>query len=351
MVKGRSVSAKRKVPAPSLQLSKRAKLLLVTVLAILIVLALVAVQFQPATKKNNNTNGNNSDDLPPTTGDWIINKTVVVEKKSLVVKGNLTVLEKGRLNLRNSTLKIGSTALDAIVIRPGGELQVNHTLIDFELQPTAYRLKAMTGSKLEMMDSQIPFEVMLNASGADLENNVIKGKYAGLSVGSSDNKILNNTITGSDYPVLEAAIFLDNGTHNTISKNILSGYSKNLYLSGSNNNTIYDNLMSSSSSSGAGIQFSRSNDNTVTYNEIRGCAVGIDLVGSSSNTFHHNNLISNKKQAQDDRTNKFDDGTDGNYWSDYKGIDLNKDGKGDIPYFINLNDRDNHPFMAPVKRP
>jgi LPXTG-motif cell wall-anchored protein len=52
-------------------------------------------------------------------------------------------------------------------------------------------------------------------------------------------------------------------------------------------------------------------------------------------------------------TNFWDNGSVGNYWSDYNGSDLNMDGIGDTPYFINnkaveiVIAQDNYPLMAP----
>ena len=44
---------------------------------------------------------------------------------------------------------------------------------------------------------------------------------------------------------------------------------------------------------------------------------------------------------------KFDNGTFGNYWSDYSGTDANHDGVGDTPYIIGGNLQDRYPLMAP----
>ena len=44
--------------------------------------------------------------------------------------------------------------------------------------------------------------------------------------------------------------------------------------------------------------------------------------------------------------NVWDDGNEGNYWSDYTGQDLNRDGIGDNPYDIVDDTQDNHPLMG-----
>jgi hypothetical protein len=46
----------------------------------------------------------------------------------------------------------------------------------------------------------------------------------------------------------------------------------------------------------------------------------------------------------------FDNGTFGNYYSDYTGKDDNNDGVGDTPYFIGGTLQDNYPLIEPSKR-
>ena len=43
--------------------------------------------------------------------------------------------------------------------------------------------------------------------------------------------------------------------------------------------------------------------------------------------------------------NSWDNGSIGNYWSDYGSLDTNRDGVGDSPYYINPTNQDNHPLM------
>ena len=47
-------------------------------------------------------------------------------------------------------------------------------------------------------------------------------------------------------------------------------------------------------------------------------------------------------QYADGAANAWDDGTEGNYWSDYQAA-------GNAPYYINENNQDNHPLQSPHK--
>jgi len=45
-------------------------------------------------------------------------------------------------------------------------------------------------------------------------------------------------------------------------------------------------------------------------------------------------------------TDYWDNGFEGNYWSDYNGTDSNQDGIGDTPYVIDASNIDHYPLMA-----
>jgi len=44
--------------------------------------------------------------------------------------------------------------------------------------------------------------------------------------------------------------------------------------------------------------------------------------------------------------NEWDNGLEGNYWSNYTGTDSDLNGVGDIPYVIDENNQDNYPLMG-----
>jgi parallel beta-helix repeat protein len=109
-----------------------------------------------------------------------------------------------------------------------------------------------------------------------------------------------------------------------------------------------------------GIVLCYSLNNNVSGNNIVGNGwSGIYLRQSSSNTICHNDLINNARQVYDESwdwpdvydqsINAWDDGypSGGNFWSDYALLDTNKDGTGDTPYNIDVNNQDNYPLMKP----
>jgi hypothetical protein len=72
-----------------------------------------------------------------------------------------------------------------------------------------------------------------------------------------------------------------------------------------------------------------------------------------TSTFYHNNFIGNMHQVATDDLydvygkDSFDNGEEGNYWSDYNGTDADGDGVGDMPYVIDDKRQDRYPLMAP----
>ena len=96
------------------------------------------------------------------------------------------------------------------------------------------------------------------------------------------------------------------------------------------------------------------------YNNSFGVAVRRDYPPGETLLFN-NNFIDNGVQVNTDSTyvfatgdevpafhsGFFDNGTFGNYWSDYRGVDFNGDGIGDSPYVIDGNRTDHYPLMTP----
>ncbi|TFF98362.1 MAG: hypothetical protein EU547_01680, partial [Promethearchaeota archaeon] len=146
---------------------------------------------------------------------------------------------------------------------------------------------------------------LYNCKNVNISNN-----YGGISLHYSDN----NTVSGNDC-------------------------SNNFYgikLTFSSNNTILGNNCSNNLGNGIELMDYSSN-NTISGNIFSDNDYGIYLINSSNNNqFYLNSLFNNNKNAFEvyGSGNQWDNGSIGNYWDDYSGVDIDNDGIGDAPYNI-----------------
>ena len=140
----------------------------------------------------------------------------------------------------------------------------------------------------------------------------------------------------------EQGVLLVNTKESIIRNVTMSGNDVGIDLRMSSNNTI--TLNSLIAINWLSIYLTSSNNNTFTENTIRKGDYGISSKHSNGNTIYHNNFIDNKvQQYQVNSSNKWDDGAQGNYWSDYNGTDTNGDGVGDT--LVPHSGVDYHPLM------
>jgi len=223
-----------------------------------------------------------------------------------------------------------------------------------------------------------------------------------INLKGNQNTIAHNNISGISNIALQCS-----GQNNNIVNNIVNGISdKGVVLSGDNNivkgnylnnsaqievignkNTISNNTLNSSGgiliqkgsfnivclnriSYGGGIVIVRGINNTFYANNIKNGGIGVDIGNVqkeyeyaffgplvANNTVYHNNFINNQNQVYNDyylddgdkiyNINSLDNGKEGNYWSDYVGVDSDGNGISDTPYVIDANRSDRYPLMFP----
>jgi parallel beta-helix repeat protein len=195
-------------------------------------------------------------------------------------------------------------------------------------------------------------------------NNIISGNTITNMTGSgvylyssSFNTVSGNTITKTGGEGVE---FYSSCNNNTVSGNkITNATGDGVWLGSSSFNTVSGNTITKT---GYGVALSSSSGNIFSGNNITKATVyGVWLGSSSGNKFYHNNFINNTHQVVNTTpsyANSWDNGypSGGNYWSDYKGVDVKSgpkqdqpgsDGIGDTPYVIDANNTDRYPLMKP----
>ena len=253
--------------------------------------------------------------------DNIVNQSVVVERDDIVVDGGGYTIQYGFDMRRGLTLN-----------------QVNNvTIINAVVKETGDPQQSGSGIYLRTTTNSII-----------ANNTVTKNVYGIFVAGSSGNIIAGNNVT-SNY---SCGIFLSCG-NNTIIGNCITANGG-------------QHIMGTAVWAVGGIYFTCSSkhttlNNTVVGNQITENAIGIHFMSTNyfgsrftDNLIYHNNFIDNAQSVINEAivstilVNIWDNGSRGNYWSDYTGNDTNLDGIGDIPYVIDAKNQDNYPLMAPI---
>ncbi|RZB28828.1 MAG: nitrous oxidase accessory protein [Candidatus Argoarchaeum ethanivorans] len=183
-----------------------------------------------------------------------------------------------------------------------------------------------------------------------LIGNNASNNYEGIMLSfSSNNNLTNNTANNNDC----GGVHLDSSDSNTfIGNNASNNNNDGICLYGSSNNALTSNIILDNDH---GIYLHQSCNNRITSNTAdSNNDDGIRLQWSSNNNIlYHNNLINNTNyNAYDDGINQWDSGSEGNYYSDYTGTDLDDDGIGTDPYPIHDGSSiDRFPLMHPWGKP
>lgn len=213
------------------------------------------------------------------------------------------------------------------------------------------------------------------------ENTVAAGTFGSgtdtISCRGSYHNITKNNFSGQTYVgvVVEGSfnLFYDNfikrgetmrvsGDWNVIAKNKFTDYG--IHVSGSRNIVCANSFTDGPNALGVG-----SDTSIYCANHIANTRLAVSMGPTDTivynNTLYNNNFIDNEqlvKNIGSNDANFWDNGFEGNYWSDYNGTDQNNDGIGDSPYLIKserldydlrrmveyVSGKDNRPLMAPI---
>jgi len=176
------------------------------------------------------------------------------------------------------------------------------------------------------------------SSNAISENIIANSSDSGIYLGASNNNVANeNTITNNSYGMwIERS-----STNNSLRGNTVTWNWMGISLAEtSDGNTVYENNITKNDE---GIHLF-SDFNSIYENTIADNWDGIFSLGSEGNLIYRNNFINNTVQVDMGASvGVWDNGAEGNHWSDYDGQDLNGDGIGDtlLPFL----DLDRYPLV------
>ena len=144
-------------------------------------------------------------------------------------------------------------------------------------------------------------------------NNLFENNVAGAALMYSERILLRKNVFAKCRGFRAYGILYQSMDHTTAIDNLIIDNSRGVFFDNCNYNAFYNNV--------------------VVDNDL-----AIQIMGSGEqNNIYYNNFINNLGNLVVDSKNSDTNWTDeegGNYWSDYKGYDLDGDGLGDVPHKI-----------------
>lgn len=264
----------------------------------------------------------------PAQGNWVITGTQVVQNKSILLNGNLTVDSGGSLTLIGSILTMNGKKPGqySIYVAPGGSMYIYNSTITATNPQEGYSFVAMdahfamegttvhgVGWCLSSLNScsneagngywygnkEYPYGIKLFANNVILTDNRITSNVGGIWI-SGTNETIDDNKFASD-PILP--IFMQSVTNSTIESNTLNDTTPfpnpAVQVQGASNFNLFSNntiacplqLVGGNAVSCFGLDFTGSWMNTISDNKIT-AATDVWLQGDSSdNTVAENQLL------------------------------------------------------------
>lgn len=181
--------------------------------------------------------------------------------------------------------------------------------------------------------------ILKNTTQSLIENVSIHNNWDGLYLErwSNSNIITHNSIS-DNHPMTGMGIYVSTSSSNVISGNLIQNNPYGILLDSS----VFE-YVEGYTPEGNIVRENTITENTVTDSSL----IGVYLIGCVDNVFFDNSFQRNVRQVESlNSTSRWDDGIEGNLWSDYLGNDSDQNGIGDSPYIIDADNQDNYPLMS-----
>lgn len=249
---------------------------------------------------------------------------------SVIMNGNHTLAP-----IYSSTTYVGT-----VYIRADGSIDPTGVPLSTSNNIT-YHLAGNLNSMIIVQRSNI----IVDGNGHTVQGS---GSGEGISLfGVNNVTVINTSIRGFDQGIYLFWASQDVISGNSIAANNWLG----VRLYNSSNNSICKNNITANKGDAIRLEYS-SNYNSILENNIKdNNYLGIYIDSSSDNLVYHNNMVNNTNQVYVaahgySPTNSWDYSMEGNYWSNYIGLDSDSNGKGDTPYIIDANNTDRFPLIG-----
>jgi hypothetical protein len=317
--------------------------------------------------------------------DNIVNYTLEIQRSNIVLDGAgftiqgvyalkfdaLTLSNINNVTIKNLKLNL---FMNGIVLNNTSHIDVTNNRIDAQTCVTIDNVydSDISGNTF----SGKGFCIQGQGTNNIINYNYIEGRAVGLIL-SNGNNITNNLIKTPVGTSIQLGGYNEPCINNIISDNTIiiddpSGVPSGIGIfDGSSNNQVFKNKITGCYSSfiASSIIVSNSRDNIFYENSFANSQYGVYVDGKSAsmeavdkptlsinNTFFSNNFLNVSKSVQINNNasvNNWDNGSIGNYWSDYltkypQAKEIGNSAIGDTPYNLNVNNTDNYPLISQV---
>lgn len=299
-----------------------------------------------------------------TSGDTVYVKSGTYNERTFLIDKPLSLIGEDKTN----TILIGGVEEitgggSTITVRADDVSVSGFTIRSYEFKTPAWYFFGIyvggnncniTGNIIEECQSGIwNGDLPKNVYSAIISTNTIRNNLGiGISLGGSPHNI---TITGNTLASNSLGL-ATTGDSIVLSENTIVDNGDGVYFGSSNSKFMGNNVTSNRNRGGVALNIAGSN-NTFVTNFITDNAVGITFSGSDAdgNTFYANNFIDNTENTKITLTvytETWDNGTIGNYWSDYTAkyphaVEMDNTGVWNIPYVIDSKNTDYYPVTRP----